>query len=97
MTKMQGMVILMALILPACSTQPQAAGAEMTALEYEDCGTFDLEQLDDDLRIGYFDRAGIEMAKAVLVRLKLQLECERRAHNAPLHRPAGGWSGASGC
>ena len=43
------------------------------------CGTFDLEQLNADLKNGYFDHAGVEMAKAVIIRLELQLECERKA------------------
>lgn len=78
MMKMHGVMILAAL-LSACSTQPYVAVVEMTALE-RDCGTFDVEQLDDDLKTGYFDRAGVEMAKAVLVTLKRQLECERAKH-----------------
>lgn len=63
---------MLVLTLQACGSQPQVA----------DCGTFDLEQLDDDLQNGYFERAGIELATAVLVKLKRQLECERSAHNA---------------
>ena len=64
--KLQG-IILSALILQGCNTQP-----------IHECGTFDLKQLDADLKSDYFDRAGIEMIKAATVSLKLQLECERR-------------------
>ena len=62
-------IILVLLITQAYATQPT-----------HECGTFDLDQLNSDLETGYFDRAGIEMAKAALVSLKLQLECERRAN-----------------
>ena len=62
-------IILLLMLLQGCAIQPMRA-----------CGTFNLEQLEDDLNSGYFDRADIELAKAVLVRLKLQLECERRVN-----------------
>lgn len=68
MKQMQGIIfILVLLVLQGCSTKPV----------YK-CGTFDLKQLNTDLKTEYFDRAGIEMAKATLVSLKLQLECERQ-------------------
>ena len=61
-------IIVLAMVLQGCNAQ---------TIQGNDCGTFDLKQLDSDLKSEYFDNAGIEMAKAVIVRLKLQLECER--------------------
>ena len=64
-------IILLFMLLQGCSIQPMRG-----------CGTFDLKQLDEDLKTRYFDHAGIELAKAVIVRLKLQLECERKENEA---------------
>lgn len=45
--------------------------------ESKQCGEFDTVQLGIDVRSGYFEKAGIEMAKVVISELAIQLECER--------------------
>lgn len=50
--------------------------------ENKQCGEFDTVQLGIDIRSGYFEAAGMEMAKAVITDLALQLECERDIKNS---------------
>jgi|GEM_PF-3322337 len=41
------------------------------------CGSFDTQQLRDDLDSGHFERGGVELAKSTLRLLAKQLDCER--------------------
>jgi hypothetical protein len=48
-----------------------------------ECGSFDTAQLKQDLENGYFERGGIELAKATIVILAHQRECEKAQPDRP--------------
>lgn len=62
------------LVLIGCSARLQNSIGEQIQ---NACGTFDLDQLEADLKSDTFERGGVELSKAVIAKLKQQIECER--------------------